>query len=72
MIEIITSYNKPYCVMLHTEGMGYILEDGFTNKRLANKCRTKWRNHFRRIHFNKLANILSQIKSEMQALEESP
>lgn len=63
MIDIITSYSKPYSVMLHTEGLAYELSCGFTNKAEANKNRTMWRQRWRNLPLHQKSELLSHIRN---------
>ena len=66
MIDIITTYSKPYSVILYSRGMSVDLEVGFTNKREANKCRTKWRKAFSRLDYKNKVSLLLWLRGAMK------
>ena len=62
MIEIITTYSKPYYILLQTGGMAFTLAGGFSNKHAANKERSRWRRRWRRLPFEGKSEVLLLIK----------
>ncbi len=66
MIEIITTHSRPYYIFLYSDGQAITLAGGFTNKREANKCRSRWRRRWRELPFGKKRDIFELIKQSLQ------